>query len=83
MLWALNSGYYEAIWLFTQNEHHDDFGPTHTSPYYSMATAQHETHKKCQGEHNMLLTCICDAEINVVKEFNEKNQTGSLDDAEK
>lgn len=31
----------------------------------------------------MSLTYICDAEINVVKELNEKNHTGSLDHAEK
>lgn len=39
MLWTLNSGYHEAIWLFTQNEC-NAFSPIHTSSYYSMATAQ-------------------------------------------
>lgn len=40
MLWALNSGYCKAIWLFAQDEC-DTFGPTCISSYYSMATVGH------------------------------------------
>lgn len=47
-----------------------------------MAITQHET-QKMPGWAQHLLTCIRDYEINVVKEFNKKNHTGSLDHAEK
>lgn len=36
-----------------------------------------------QGQHDMSLMCIYDPDINMVKEFNGKNHTGSLDHEEK